>query len=172
MEGTAELSVGTPRVDAFDLRNEVSVAAAPEKVFDCLLDITGWWGSPYLMSREAVDIVLEPRPGGRVVEVWGTDEGSQWGTVTGIRRPRLLEITGTIGIDGPVLVVQRFELAGEVSDDVTLVVGDPRGREAYGEGLEWGTHLTEVAGVLGGEGRDPGVAVRRELDEAFGGEPS
>jgi len=110
MERTAERNVRVARVDAFDLRNAVTVGARPEKVFDCLLDITGWWGSPYLMSRDAVDIVLEPRPGGRVVEVWGTDEGCQWGTVTGIQRPRLLEITGTIGIDGPVLAVQRFEL--------------------------------------------------------------
>jgi hypothetical protein len=93
------------------------------------------------MSREATDIRLEPRPGGRVVEVWGDDEGCQWGTVTGIRRPRLLEITGTIGIDGPVLAVQRFEVeaAGEetrVSMSLRAMGMDlPEGTaDGYGQG--------------------------------------
>jgi uncharacterized protein YndB with AHSA1/START domain len=141
MERTAERNVRVARVDAFDLRNEVTVAAEQGKVFDCLLDITGWWGSPYLMSREATDIVLEPRPGGRVVEVWGPDEGCQWGTVTGIRRPRLLEITGTIGIDGPVVAVQRFELEAaeggtRVSMSIRAVGADlPEGTsDKYGAG--------------------------------------
>jgi uncharacterized protein YndB with AHSA1/START domain len=141
MDGTVELSVRAPSVSTFELQNEVRIDAAPERVFECLLDITGWWGSPYLISREAKDIVLEPRPGGRVVEVWGQDEGCQWGTVTGIRSPRLLEITGTIGIDGPVLVVQRFEIeaadgGARVSLSLRAVgVEIPEGTgEGYGQG--------------------------------------
>jgi uncharacterized protein YndB with AHSA1/START domain len=100
-------------VRRFDVRQEVLVEASPERVFDAALDITGWWGRPYLISKEATDIVLEPRPGGRVTEVWGKDQGALWATVTAIGRPRILELTGNIGIDTAVVVVLRLELTPE-----------------------------------------------------------
>jgi uncharacterized protein YndB with AHSA1/START domain/DNA-binding transcriptional ArsR family regulator len=96
-----------------NLRLEIAIAAPPKRVFAALTDHIGhWWGAPYLRDKDrAVDFVLEPRPGGRVVEVWGDGEGAVWAEVTRIRPPEVLEITGRIGMTGPAYSVVSFELA-------------------------------------------------------------
>lgn len=96
-----------------NLRLEVTVEAPPARVFAALTDEIGfWWGAPYLRDKErAVDFVLEARPGGRALEVWGDGAGAVWAEVTRIRAPEVLELTGRIGMTGPALSVVTFELA-------------------------------------------------------------
>jgi len=107
----------SPVVDlkTFNLRLEIVVAAAPKRVFAALTEHIGhWWGAPYLNDKErAVDFTLEPRPGGRVVEVWGEGEGVVWAEVTRIRAPKLLELTGRVGMSGPAYSVVTFELTAK-----------------------------------------------------------
>jgi DNA-binding transcriptional ArsR family regulator/uncharacterized protein YndB with AHSA1/START domain len=107
----------SPVVDlrTVNLRLEIAVAATPKRVFAALTEHIGhWWGAPYLRDKErATDFVLEPRPGGRVLEVWGSGEGAVWAEVTRIRPPEVLELTGRIGMTGPAYSVVTFELAAK-----------------------------------------------------------
>jgi DNA-binding transcriptional ArsR family regulator len=51
----------------------VTIDAAPSQVFDAMTqNLSAWWGAPYLYG-DAKDIVLEPKVGGRLYEVWGQD---------------------------------------------------------------------------------------------------
>jgi uncharacterized protein YndB with AHSA1/START domain/DNA-binding transcriptional ArsR family regulator len=143
MEPSPVVDLGT-----VNLRLEITVAAPPKRVFAALTDHIGhWWGAPYLRDAErAVDIRLEPRPGGRLLEVWGGDDGAVWGEVTRIRPPELLELTGRMGMSGPAYSVVTFELAAKGKGTrVTLThqgVGDVDAEtsEQYHEG--WTDLLT------------------------------
>lgn len=98
-------------VRSMHIEQEVAIAAPPARVFDALTsDLAAWWGAPYLISAAARDIVLEPTLGGRMYEVWGADDGALWGTVTGIRRNELLEVTGAIAMNSAVQGKINFEL--------------------------------------------------------------
>lgn len=98
-------------VRSMHIEQEVAIAAPPARVFDALTsDLAAWWGAPYLISEAASDIVLEPTLGGRMYEMWGADDGALWGTVTGIRRSELLELTGSIAMSSAVHGKIKYEL--------------------------------------------------------------
>jgi DNA-binding transcriptional ArsR family regulator/uncharacterized protein YndB with AHSA1/START domain len=115
MTGTHELGP----LETVHVELEVTIAAAPEAVFEALTrNVSAWWGPPYLHG-DATDLVLEPRIGGRLYEVWGEDEGVLWATVTSLRRPRELRLTGPMGMPEPTHGVVTFQL--EPQADATSV---------------------------------------------------
>jgi len=140
----------SPVVDlkTVNLRLEVSVAAPPKRVFAALTEHIGhWWGAPYLRDKDrATDFRLEARPGGRMVEVWGADEGAVWAEVTRIRPPEVLELTGRVGMTGPAYSVVTFELAAKGKGTrVTLThqgVGDFDEETASGYEAGWNDLLS------------------------------
>lgn len=106
-------------LESVRIEMEVTIAAAPEPVFEALTrKVSAWWGPPYLHG-DATDIVLEPRIGGRFYEVWGEDEGVLWATVTSLRRPRELRLVGPMRMPEPTHGVVTFQL--EPRDDATIV---------------------------------------------------
>lgn len=135
-----------PGTRPFHIEQEVTIAAPRARVFDALTrDVGQWWA--FRMSREGSALVLEPRVGGRFFEDFGDDQGALWGTVTYIKRPEILRLTGSLGmIKDPIIGVYTYELA-EAKDGATLlklthrVAGEPApdAAESYRGG--WGKLL-------------------------------
>jgi uncharacterized protein YndB with AHSA1/START domain len=110
----------TEEIKSIDITEEVVIKAAPPRVFNAVTkEIAAWWGAPYLYTKLAKNVVLEPKLGGRVYEVWGTGQGRLWGTITQIRKNEWIEITGTIGMKGAVQGIVSFSL--EPKGESTLV---------------------------------------------------
>jgi len=90
-------------VRSIDITEQVMIKATPNRVYNAITNkIAAWWGAPYLYTRLAKDLVLEPKLGGKFYEVWGIGQGRLWGTVTQIKKNEWIEITGTIGMKGAV----------------------------------------------------------------------
>lgn len=91
------------------IEQEVTIGAPPERVFAALTEqVDRWWHHSFEKNRRAV--VLEPKVGGRFHEVWGDSDGALYATVTRIREPNLLYLTGPMGMDGAVIGVIHFDL--------------------------------------------------------------
>jgi DNA-binding transcriptional ArsR family regulator/uncharacterized protein YndB with AHSA1/START domain len=76
---------------------QVFIDAPPWRVFDALTqNVAAWWGGPHLRSADATNVVLEPQPGGRLVEEWGHRQGALRAVVTAIKQDEHLELTGAL----------------------------------------------------------------------------
>jgi uncharacterized protein YndB with AHSA1/START domain len=100
---------------SFHLEQEVEIAVPRERLWECLVDVGGWW-----LYREkkgkASEILLEPRVGGRFYERFaGGEDGSLWGVVTYLERPEVLRLCGFLGMQSPAtnLYEYRLEARGE-----------------------------------------------------------
>jgi uncharacterized protein YndB with AHSA1/START domain len=95
---------------SFRIEQEVVIATSRERVWDCLLDVAGWWA--FRMGDDANALSLEPRLGGRFYERFGTGEdGALWGTARWLERPEVLRLEGVLGMDGPVVSVYEYRLS-------------------------------------------------------------
>lgn len=119
-----------------DIQLEVTIAAPIEAVWRALVDDIGtWWptafyclpGDPAAAPQRTFK--LEARPGGRMWEDWGADNGLVWGHVVQVVKPRLLDVTGTMGLawGGPSTFYGSFQLEA-AGDDTRLRFGE----SAYG----------------------------------------
>lgn len=151
------------------IRQSVTIAAPPAAVFQALTrDLGLWWGAPYLaFPEEARDLLLEPWPDGRLLEVLGEggSEGYVWGRVEQIRRDRLLTLNGRMGMREAVAGVVRFELnaAGKGTrvdlehravgplDEATEAAFAEGWRELIGQRLKAYVERGEAAGVRAGD---------------------
>ena len=107
-------------IRSIDITEEVVIKAAPSRVFNAVTrKVAAWWGAPYLYTKLATDVILEPKLGGKFYEAWGTGQGRLWGIVTQIRKNEWIEITGTIGMKGAVQGIISFSL--EPKEESTLV---------------------------------------------------
>jgi DNA-binding transcriptional ArsR family regulator/uncharacterized protein YndB with AHSA1/START domain len=110
-EKSMERESKPPELVSIHIEQEVLIEAPRERVFDALTrHISAWWGAPYLIDNRATAIRLEPRLGGRLVELWGEEEGGIWATVTRFRRNQRLDLTGPIGMSGAVVGIATLEL--------------------------------------------------------------
>jgi len=101
----------TEEIRSIDITEEVVIKAAPPRVFNVVTkEVAAWWGAPYLYTKLAKNVILEPKLGGRFYEVWGIGQGRMWGIVTQIRKNEWIEITGTIGMKGAVQGTVSFSL--------------------------------------------------------------
>lgn len=95
---------------------ELTINADSEQIFTALTTGTAiWWGAPYLERKDAKDLVLEPKVGGRFYERWGRIhndvKGALLGTVVAIDPPRLLRMHGSFGMtERPVMGIVSIEL--------------------------------------------------------------
>jgi uncharacterized protein YndB with AHSA1/START domain len=110
----------TEEIKSMDITEQFDIKATPARVFMALTrQVASWWGAPYLYTKLAKGLTLEPRLGGRFYETWGTGQGRLWGTVTQIRKNEWLEITGNLGMKGAVQGTICFTL--EPKGDHTVV---------------------------------------------------
>lgn len=93
-------TANTLRMAELDL--EVRIAADAATVWRTLTaDIAQWWPSAFYCGAassgpEGRRFVFEARPGGRLFEDWGDDEGLLWATVTNVVRGKKIDMTGTV----------------------------------------------------------------------------
>ena len=127
-----EMSTSTTTMSLTTMENEheVTIPAARETVFAALTDGMGaWWPHRF---REDATVRMEAVLGGRFTEEHPNGDGAIYATVTGLERPSRLELTGPMGMRGPVASVITFELSesgagtvvalshkavGDISDD-------------------------------------------------------
>jgi uncharacterized protein YndB with AHSA1/START domain/DNA-binding transcriptional ArsR family regulator len=109
MPTEATIETGSVRVSSLEIEQEVTIQAPPERVFDALTsEIGNWWSHAFDDAPQA--ILLEPRVGGRFHEVWGDEQGALYATVTRLRRPTELRLSGPMGMSRPVQGVIAFTL--------------------------------------------------------------
>jgi uncharacterized protein YndB with AHSA1/START domain len=111
------------------------IKASPDRVFAVLTRSAAlWWDHKYLEGKEACDLILEPRIGGRFYERWGSSTmgdrmGVILGTVGAIQPPDLITLQGPFGMSRrAVFSVITVELkAADEGTDVSFTqhaVGD------------------------------------------------
>ena len=106
---------------SIDVEVEITINAQAEQIFHALTTGPGiWWSSYYLERKNADDLVLEPKVGGRFYERWSRTEhdskGALLGTVVAIDPPTLLRISGSFGMnDRPVVGLVSIELIPDSS---------------------------------------------------------
>lgn len=125
----------------FSITEEVVVPGTPEIVYDHLTgDISGWWD--HTMSGDPVSLVIEPRVGGRFLEVFDeSGDAVEHGRVTFARRGRRLTFEGPLGFHGEAMSLvcnYRLSAAGEDSTRIALEVN------GWGEKLD-----DDLGGMVG-----------------------
>jgi hypothetical protein len=111
------------------------------RVFDALLHVSSWWPVPNQIGAE---IVFEPYVGGRFFESCDDGNGVLLGHVSKLLTPEFFEITGSLGIDGPVQGVWSVELEVAGHDRTTL-----RGRHRVFGAVDDGVRATTYASWSG-----------------------
>lgn len=108
----------SPELRSFQVAQDISIGAPPEKVFAALVDdVASWWGSPMLCTENPVDFVMEKEPGGAFYEKTADGEFAVWGRLTAFRENALVEYEGSVGLPHGVHGCVRLEVekAGEGS---------------------------------------------------------
>jgi uncharacterized protein YndB with AHSA1/START domain len=104
-------------VETMHIRQQVLIRAQPERVFESLLDVSGWFARH--VSSEPAALVLEPHVGGRFREEFNDQgDGALFAHVTLLQRNRRLRLYGPLGMDAPVVGVIDFTLEESVDGTV------------------------------------------------------
>jgi uncharacterized protein YndB with AHSA1/START domain len=85
---------------AFQIQQEVIIAAKPESVYDAATgDISGWWD--HHMSEHPKKLYIEAKPGGCFCEIFDdAGNGAQHALVIYADRGKMLRFTGPLGFSG------------------------------------------------------------------------
>lgn len=108
------------------IQMEISISANIEQTWNSLInDIGLWWRKDFYTSPKTKDFLLEAKPGGKMYEDYGNNEGLVWGEVIVIDSPNLLELKThlTPAYGGPVFSFLRLSLTEE-GDGTKLVLSD------------------------------------------------
>ncbi len=128
-------------MDTLEIGRVVELPTTPERVFAALTtEIGAWWDHTF--AEEPRGLYLEPYAGGRFYEEFGEGGSALYAVVTYAEPGKLLVLSGSMGMRGPVLATVRYEL--EPHEGGTLlrlahrVVGevDDATREIYTTGWE------------------------------------
>ena len=125
-------------LDQLEVRKSVRVQAAPQRAFDVFTgEMARWWPleTHHIASKPAVDVVVEPREGGRWFE--RAEDGSEcdWGRVLVWEPPHRVVLTFEMSPQWkhdeayPTQVEIRFEADG----DETRVELEHRRLDLYGD---------------------------------------
>ena len=84
-----------------DIQQTIDIKAAPEKVFAAVLHRFGKGSTK--PDGESMELLLEPKPGGRWYRDRGNGIGHLWGFVQAIKPPSLLELSGPMFMSYPAI---------------------------------------------------------------------
>lgn len=130
---------------------ELPIAAAPERVYQSFVSETGcWWPKQYLMGRGSVDIVLDARPGGMLMETDSAGGGTAWAQVISLYPGRSIRLGIPEGVywSGPGHYSLRFDAAEDGTTLLKLEHQSTQQKSAEGDGHSgyvqgWTTILAE-----------------------------
>jgi uncharacterized protein YndB with AHSA1/START domain len=121
-------------------RRSVTVSAPPERAFAVFTaGFSTWWplDSHHIGEKDAVDVVLEPRAGGRWFERAADGTECDWGFVTEYEPPRRVllawHLTPDFDFDPDPAKATEVEVTFTPKDGGTLVKLEHRGFEKLGE---------------------------------------
>jgi hypothetical protein len=129
-----------------DLEQHVDINASPEKAFAAVLHRLGK-GSTRL-DGQSLEMLLEPKPGGRWYRDRGNGIGHLWGFVQTIKPPTLLELSGPMFMSYPAInhLEVKVEAAGKgcriVLRHRAIGMIDPQHRKGVTQG--WGHMLAQM----------------------------
>lgn len=104
--------------DAFQIEQEITINATPEKVFDGLTrDIGIWWA--YRLCGKGSTMTLVPQPGGKFLEEGIEGAHALWGTVQYVKENEEIRLNGLLGMTGAVNSAYSFKL--EPKGDATIL---------------------------------------------------
>lgn len=83
--------------NGFEIRQQVRIAAAPEKVWDALIVPARWWSGDHSFSGSAANITIDPRVGGCWCETLPNGGGVRHMEITYIAPPKSLVFHGALG---------------------------------------------------------------------------
>jgi hypothetical protein len=86
---------------ALDIEQHIDIKATPEKAFAVVLHRLGKGNTR--PDGQSLELLLEPKPGGRWYRDRGNGIGHLWGFVQVIKAPTLLELSGPMFMSYPVL---------------------------------------------------------------------
>ncbi|MBB2923323.1 SRPBCC family protein [Cellulomonas cellasea] len=139
-EQVSRSTTGTTTVDP--IVRTLTVAAPPERAFDVFTaGMARWWKADYHLGEQPlVDVVVEPRAGGRWFERDAAGTECEWGHVIAWEPPGRVVLAWQVGADwafDPALVTEievRFTAEdGPDGAPATRVDFEHRGLEAYGD---------------------------------------
>jgi uncharacterized protein YndB with AHSA1/START domain len=136
------------------VKRSVTVNASPERAFDVFTTgFSSWWPieSHHIGDTMAVDVVIEPRAGGRWFERDAEGAECVWGFVTAFEPPRRLVLTWHLTpeykFDPDPDRASEIEVRFTPQDGATLVELEHRGFERHADG---GPRIRETVSGTGG----------------------
>lgn len=131
-------------LNRIDIRAEYEIQARPERIWRAITEeISAWWGAPYKCCDDTVDIALELRGGGALLETGADGTHVVWGIVSGFTPDSYLELEGSCGMDWPCFGNWSYTLEGSGSGSTTLKFSHralglfmPRQQQNYGKGWD------------------------------------
>jgi len=94
-----------------------------------------------------VGLRLDLRVGGIMWEDWGDGQGWTWGVVRGLRRPHVLELSGTFMLPGAVDGSATFDLTDDAGVTVLSVRQTAIGAITESTADEWRDGWADLLGV-------------------------
>lgn len=135
------------------VRIDITVNAPIDRAFTVFVDKIGtWWPRSHSVSRDLVDVVIEPRAGGRFYERSATGAEHDWGAVTEFDPPHRVVVSWAFTPDWELSddpaqasrVAVEFTSTGPDTTAVTLVHS-----ELQRHGAGWEEMRDSVAGAGG-----------------------
>jgi len=92
----AQADVVDRSASGFTVKTTVSVAAAPQRVYQDLLNVGAWWDKAHTYSGDAKNMTLAAQPGGCFCEKYAGG-AIEHGRVVYVSPDRLLRLSGALG---------------------------------------------------------------------------
>ncbi len=105
---------------SFRVEQEVVVHAPRDRVYEALTSEIGQWWC-HRMHEGPSTLQLDASIGGQFAERWEGGAGVLWGTVTSLKRPEILRLSGPLGMHTPVNSVYQYTLEERDGGRATLV---------------------------------------------------
>lgn len=92
----ARAEVVDKSASGFTVRTTVTVAAAPQRVYQDLLDVGAWWDRAHTYSGDAKNMTIAAQPGGCFCETYAGG-AIEHGRVLNVSPNKLLRVSGAFG---------------------------------------------------------------------------
>jgi uncharacterized protein YndB with AHSA1/START domain len=114
-----EETMQLPKMDSFQIEQEITIHAPRERVFQALTEEIGEWWAFRVGEDQKTKLVFESQLGGRFYEDWGNGQGALWGTVNYFKAPVEIRMVGVLGMSGAVTSAYKYKL--EEKDGSTVL---------------------------------------------------